>query len=1015
MPLTIIKGPPNSGRTEQVRQRYLELLPERPVLVVPGVDDIFGWERRLTAETGALLGGQIVHFKDLFGEILEIDHGSRPRLATELQRIHFMREAIKSEWRSVAGRLPDQPGLVDSVLQLVDDFRTELVDVETLAERIESADLGYLRNLTSVYGRYIEILVQREGLTDAPAEARRALDRVAVLWGKRPVMIVGFDELTRLQLEMVSRLAFRVGTEVIVAVTHEEENPALALTDRLVSDLKQLGPENQIVEKTTSRDDELSPHDPQLVEIERRFMRNGSGDLAPLEASDVLTFLKSTGQRNEAEAIGAEIAKLLDSGVDAGQIAIATEVPAQSGRIIRDTLERFDIPVTLEAETPVGSTVVGETLLNLIEAGGPTDSSSAFLAFLRSPVGPPRAETDRLERDIRRREISSARAAAALIAETSELPRLWQNFTTELDLDRPVAEQIANGANEIAMALLEGETGSGLPASIVTETQASTAIAKAVREVAAFEETGTGLEMITDALRSPAVKVWAVPASDTVRIASPYSLRAKRVEYLFYASLQESGLVDTDRAGPFLSVNDRKALLMSEHRDPEIQQRYLFYSSISVPTKRLWLSCRNSDETGKAEHPSPLIASVEELFSKDTKENPIVTRGGRSGSEITFQPGAAPSEVELSRSLAADRKAPRDAVAGSDLESALADSLVERLEEAATTEERTRGIASITLAPILAALGERTVLSATEIEAYAGCPYRWFIEKQLNPAKFDPDPDYLSTGTLLHDTLEGIYRDHPGEIPRAATIDEWLAEVPERVDRAARKPGIGLGSETVSHAAIRSRATQLVSAHLLRESKWEDPLHLPQHLEFGFGTGKAQHPAVPMGDWSLKGKVDRVDLSPATGTEVPRTAVVIDYKSGAVTNLTHKKSRKERKFQVQLYLRAVQEILSDEDTTVETVAGIYVPIRFGGEQSRGAFSGDAEKWMVDRGVSSVDKVKDFAEFIEQGIEAADEAAIRLMKGILQHDSATCPNHFDHPAVPGRSSGDAAETPAGGFG
>ena len=29
---------------------------------------------------------------------------------------------------------------------------------------------------------------------------------------------------------------------------------------------------------------------------------------------------------------------------------------------------------------------------------------------------------------------------------------------------------------------------------------------------------------------------------------------------------------------------------MSEFRDPEIQQRYLFYSTLTVPTERLWLS-----------------------------------------------------------------------------------------------------------------------------------------------------------------------------------------------------------------------------------------------------------------------------------------------------------------------------------------------------------------------------------------------------------------------------------------
>ena len=55
MPLTIIKGPPNSGRTEQVRHEYMDLLPRAPILVVPSVDDIFDWERRLARDHNALV------------------------------------------------------------------------------------------------------------------------------------------------------------------------------------------------------------------------------------------------------------------------------------------------------------------------------------------------------------------------------------------------------------------------------------------------------------------------------------------------------------------------------------------------------------------------------------------------------------------------------------------------------------------------------------------------------------------------------------------------------------------------------------------------------------------------------------------------------------------------------------------------------------------------------------------------------------------------------------------------
>ncbi len=1008
MPLKIVKGPPNSGRTEVIRHRYLELLPKSPILVVPGVDDIFGWERRLTEETGALVGGQILHFKDLYDEVLELDKDRRPATATELQRIQLMREAITTEWKEVAARLPDQPGLVDSVLQLIDDFRAENVDPETLASRIELAELRHLDRLTAVYRRYIELLVVEEQLTDGPAEAQRAVERVVEVWGSRPVLIAGFDELTRQQLEMVRRLAFAVGVEVTVAVTHEPDNPALALTDQLVADLINLGPEDGVSVKVTRREDETPPHDDLLLEIEKRFMRPRREGDRPLGAGAALTVMKSTGQRNEAEAIAAEVAKLIAADVPADRIAIAVEAPAQNGRIIRDTLERFRIPVTLEAETRVGSTVTGRTLLHLLAAAGPADSASDLLAFLRSPVGPDRDLVDLLEREMRINGIDSAAAAVELLTGTLEgaPPPLWPEVTSALKVREPIFELVAAGASLISLAILAGDESAVPSASTIVETQAGSAIARACREVGAFRGSESGTAGIVGALESDAVKVWAVPASGTVRIASPYSLRAKRMDYLFCASLQESGLSDTDRAGPFLSVKDRSALLMSAHRDPEVQQRYLFYSTITVPTRRLWLSCRNSDETGKAEHPSPLIGAVEELFAKDENDVPIVNRGGRNGSEITFHPADAPSLDELARSLASIEADRASALVRSDLEAHLADSLISRLETAELVERRTRRLGSLTLEPILAALGEAAVFGATEIEAYAGCPYRWFIERQLSPQPFEPDPDYLTMGTLLHETLEDLYLAHPGEIPRPESLEAWLDEVPAAVDRHARSHRIGLGGDSVSHAALRSRATQLISAHLRRESSWQDPRHLPGELEAKIGTRDSEIPAVDMGSWSLKGKIDRIDFSPVTSTAVPREAVVVDYKSGNLDKSSQKKARKERKFQVQLYLHAVRTIWG-----ATPVAGIYVPLRAGSDPSRGAYAADVFEEMKDRGVSKEDKLEDLDEFISQGLSMADEAVIGLMKGILEHDPSTCPDHFDHPAVPDRP-GSAEDEPVG---
>ncbi|MBK5109785.1 MAG: PD-(D/E)XK nuclease family protein [Thermoleophilia bacterium] len=896
-----------------------------------------------------------------------------------------------------------------------------MFDQETLDARIKEGEVRHLLPLEAAYGDYLGLLGENEDLTDGPNEATAALDRLDGDRWTRPVMFAGFDELTPLQLEVIGRLAFREKVDVTVAVSHEPGNPALELTARTVGELENLGPEGDVTGETTERPESSPDHDQLLFSVQKRFMRSPAKtdqnpgpreDLKPLQADDALTILTSTGQRNEAEAIAVEIARLIADGVEPDEITVAVDAPARNGRILRDTLARFSIPVTLECETPVEATTTGKAILALLGSAGASDSADDLLVYLRSPIGSVaesgagdehRRAVDELERWSRTEGQHSARKLMEwLTVSGGGPPPHWDEIREAIAGGRPIDGIVNEAALAVSLEILKQDQAAAPSALTTAETLAASAISKACAELSGLEGARGIAERFAETLSSGAIKVWIPAAQGAVRIASPYSLRAKRVEHLFYASLQETGLTDPDRPGPFISTDDRQRLGMSERRDPEVQQRYLFYSCLTVPTKRLWLSCRNSDETGKAEHPSPLIGAVEELFARDANDEVIVRRGGRAGSAVTFQPADAPSEQELARALTATpvTGGNRESATAA-LETELAGRLMARLASAEETEDRTRRLADLSLEPILNALGEAAVMGATDIEAYAGCPYRWFIEKQLSPQPFEPDPDYLSVGNLVHGVLDDLYAAHPGEIPRPATLRAWTSEVPGLVGKRAADRRVKLDQDTAAHAGLRSRAAQTITSYLRREAKRENPSHLPWKLEAGFGTTHSDEPAVDMGGWSLKGKIDRIDLSPETGTGVPRTAVAVDYKTGDVDSRTHHKAKRDRKVQIQLYLHAIWQIWGHQP-----VAGLYVPIKADPTpKSRGAYDVDQKQEMLDRGVMEKEKTEDFDLFIQEGIEMADQAVVGLMKGLLDHEPATCPDHFDHPAVPDRPAPD----------
>jgi RecB family exonuclease len=1011
MPLNLIHGPPNTGRTDVVQRAFAGLIGRNPILVVPGIDDIFGWERRLTGSAGAMVGGSVVHFNDLCGEIIASAGAERLEIAGDLQRLRIVEEAVSASNETIAGRLATQPGIAQAVLDLIDDFRAELINPATLEARIDDGAPTRLRWLAPAYRSYMELLQDR-GLSDGPNEAERATRLVSAPWADRPVFVAGFDDMTRQQLELIRRLAVDVGAEVTVALSYEPGNPSLELSNRLMSELVDLKEATRFSEQATRRDDRESPHARVLLDLEARFLRHLPDGTRPIPATDLVTVMRSSGVRNEAEAVGAEVARLVAEGTGPEEIAIAVNAPAVNGPVLRDVLDRYGIPVALESETAVRDTTTGSIVLSILRSVRPGAPSGSAFEWLRSPAGPDAEAVDRIELESLVASDETAEAVMARLQRSGgEPPDGWEELRKAMRDREPVNEIIARLAGDLAAAILEADPEMPPSPATLIETQAATAVARAARELASIESrSASGTEEIENAIQSGAVKLWSVPASGTVRIASPYSLRAKRFSCLFMVSQQEGSIQDLDSAGPFLSAADRAVLGMSDRTDPEVQARYLFYSCLTVPTDAIWISSRTSDEAGKAEQPSPLVAAVEDLFEKDASGQALVSRGGRTGSDIVFSPARAPSAREAARSIAAAGNP-----AGIDL-GEFRPRIDNWLDRARLLERSTRRLDSLAVKAVTDELARDLVLSATEIEAYAGCPYRWFVERKLSPVQFGPDPDYLTMGSLLHGVLEELYARFAGQVPRPATLDSWLGAVPAAVDDVAARSSIRLdGSDPVS-TGQRVRAGRLISTHLKREASRPEPRHLPEELEYSFGTSRSENPAVPVDGWSIKGKVDRIDLSPDRGDGSPREAVVIDFKSGDVKDLTHLKSEESRRLQLQLYLHAARF------SGRTPVAGLYVSLRPDAGLSRGAFSAGVEGEMLARGASKSD-VLPSAEgdegatsgidgFIDEGLERAGRSVEAMLAGLLEHDPATCPDHFDHPAVPDRP---APEDPDDGNG
>ena len=480
-----------------------------------------------------------------------------------------------------------------------------------------------------------------------------------------------------------------------------------------------------------------------------------------------------------------------------------------------------------------------------------------------------------------------------------------------------------------------------------------------------------------EALASASVPHWRGPAAGRVRIMSPYRARAARARALFCASLQDGEFPTATPQDPLLSEERRREIGSRDLRRAEQadEERYLFHACVSRPTEQLYLSWQSTDEDGAALARSAFVDEVLDLVDPGADadvEGLVRTRGLE---RTVLAPEEATSERGLARALALggwhfDRAAALRRVG---VEGALASRV---LAPFAVLPDPEQLPGPLRAAPVLSELGSRTVFSAGSLEGWIECPYRWFVSHELTPQLLEPEADPLWLGSLVHRALERLYRDPPGRdsIPRAGDVAEWRRRFGELLeDEATRRAHASLNR---ARRAALDRARIQVEAFLDTEADAETDLRPARELlELGFGDfeegeheegeGEAPAPREPLalGEISLRGRIDRIDLTPDG-----HGAVVRDYKTGKRVSPAAKFAD-EGTLQIQLYMLVAERVLG-----LDAIAGLYQPLGAAKDRRpRGIALCDDDR--LD-GLDIVNRDRRNRDEVEQALAEAERSATR---------------------------------------
>jgi RecB family exonuclease len=997
VPLKLVYGPPNSGRAGVIRRDFAAALERDPILVVPTVDDVFAFERELSGG-GALLGGSAMTFGGLFRTVATAA-GSPPgaelspaqRLRAVSVAIEARRERLRPLRRS-AGR-PRFARALERLLGELQAAGVEPEEVEASAATLEGS--AYLGDIAALYGGYEEVR-RRTGRVDAHGIAREAIAQLrhdGSFWGGRPVLLYGFDDLTENQFELVAALVAQA--DVTVALPYEEGSAAPAARGLLLIKLRELG----VAEEVVTEPNPLNTESLVLFHLTQSF---GQPRPNRVEHDGSLTLLRSAGGRAEAEAIAAQVSRLIAGGADPAQVAVALRDPTRRGPEIAAALERNGIAAALEAEVPVAGTSVGGALVALLETEFGARRGADFLRYLRGPSGLSPGRVDWFERTLRRRRIRDAETALLLWqGEDGEPPRDLLRLREAAQRSPAVlaAEVGALAGRMASRPLRDAGDGPSLPQGEGLELRAASEIASALAELGELGTLAPGPHELSPLIEELDFRVWSGPVEGRVRIADPYRLRAARFDHVVVGSLQDGEFPRRDRgADPFLSDSQRETLGLEARRDTEAEERYLFHACLALPRRSLSLSYRDSDEDGSATARSPLIDDVRALLSPasdgsspDPLEDELTLT--RDLAQVVAPLAEAPSEDELARALAAHGPGAdaSELLARVGVEGEPARRLVARVDGARRAEAVSRAPGPLTNPVALSSLVAVAAYGGTTLEEFDLCSYRWFAGHELDPQLLDPVPDPLVQGGLMHAALERLYRERPGgdPLPRPGTLAAWTERGRELVATIVAERE--LGSHPAERAMAR-RVERLLERFLAEEAGRDAGGFEPWLLEARFGENPdAERPPLDLGGWGLHGAVDRVDRA-ADGP-----AVVVDYKLASRVT-AREKFEEQAKLQLPLYLQAVAEHWG-----AEPAGALYFALRGTDADARrprgvvsSAVAGDLPYKLYPKDVVEPEELE---ELLDDSRRRASEIVARMRTGEIRRDPGPRPGLRGHDVCP----------------
>lgn len=842
------------------------------------------------------------------------------------------------------------------------DERPMLADVVSVYSAYESrlSSLG-IEDVEGIY-RFLAVDCSREQFSST---FRRLFPQVET------VSLAGFDEFSGPEIGVIHKLCATKGLSVTMMFDYTQGNPELfghlEENYRLLTGLgfREVRGKEEAAAAAFFFGAAMKPPEARTAAdhlARSLFMRVPPAGQADLTSR--VTVLAARNRVHEVELICKLIKRLVAEKPDRdlSALCVAMRTPQLYTDIMREQFARYDIPVNLTDRFGLSRSPLIVTLLGLLAIplrGFRRDDilrvvGSPSLAFpvpsgtfdpvnlartsarIRATAGF-RAWCDRIDRAIAREEARGGLEAGEARRVQIELSSL-RNAKSDLEalerVLRPLSGSLTPG--EFERRFLELLDLLSVPRLLIQSTlrPVPELMEKDVRAYTALRDVLADLTAVSEAQGEAATMLPLHVHAERLRAAvgrERYNIRERFGRGVLVTSIEETrelpvevmivaGLVD----GEFPSVYQPEVFFSARRRARREQRsiwenRYLFYQAATNWTDRLYLTYPLRDGE---------LDLVRSSFVDAVRKCALV-RAWESPADIPFASDIGATEDLLrwyggaTRQLSEAPPAPPPALAA-ECAAVAEGAAIEQSRIIAHTRREFEGSIFAALTDEgrqrLLAMNDR-VFSASQLETYAACPFRYFAQHLLRldtSADLEEELTAAEKGSVIHETLFEFFTSRRDRgLPPLNQLDEHaFGETVEEIRALARTHLETLDIPDVfweieKELILGGEGEEgLLQRFLDFERKRTEAVH-PAYFEVSFGgtpggVGRSDPELsspdpVALGGIRLRGKVDRVECGDGFFT-------VVDYKTGSTTPGL-KEIREGRSLQLPLYLHAVAVLL----------------------------------------------------------------------------------------------------------